>query len=615
MTSRTLILAIVLVLSVVPALADEYVVPLFMSASNAQQQGFIRIVNHSNSAGSVQIRAVDDSGYEPSALSLRIGAGEVVHFNSNDLELGNLGKGLAGSTGAGTGNWRLVLDTSLDIEPLAYVRTADGFLTSIHDMALTADRTHYIPTFNPGSNLNQQSILRLVNRQAEQVNVTIDGLDDRNSHSGTISLALPARNAIVLTAAELEDGPRVAEADGALGDGSGKWRLFIQANRPIHAMSLLEDPNGYLANLSASRKTAEDLSTIVAGLNFTDSGSHTDQSIVEYLNGPVDEGRSPALWAAIVEDGHITALAASGVRRQGSAPEVTARDIVHIGSNTKAMTATMLATLVADGTFTGGWQTTVVDVFPELEDEVHSEYRSVTLRQLVGMAGGIPRDARDWWAHSALPVVRSRYLILREHLALPPAGGAGDYLYSNLSYVVAGAMAERSTGKAWETLMRERLFIPLKMSTAGFGPPGSPGLVDQPWGHRPTTSGQWAPNQRDNSPALGPAGRVHLSLEDWAKFIEIWFPANVPAILDRSQLNELTVPIAGHYAAGWGIATRGWAGGVALNHSGSNLSWHTVLWVAPNLGRAYVAVANSRDDDTFGMLDDIIGDLITHTRP
>lgn len=58
-----------LVLASAFAGADEYVVPLFMSASNPLQQGFVRLINHSTANGVVQIRAVDDSGYEPPALT------------------------------------------------------------------------------------------------------------------------------------------------------------------------------------------------------------------------------------------------------------------------------------------------------------------------------------------------------------------------------------------------------------------------------------------------------------------------------------------------------------------------------------------------------------------
>ena len=44
-------------------------------------------------------------------------------------------------------------------------------------------------------------------------------------------------------------------------------------------------------------------------------------------------------------------------------------------------------------------------------------------------------------------------------------------------------MLEKITGKAYEALVNEKLFEPLHMDTAGFGPPGTPGQVDQPWGH------------------------------------------------------------------------------------------------------------------------------------
>ena len=135
-------------------------------------------------------------------------------------------------------------------------------------MALVVGTTHYIPTFNPGSNANQQSVLRLVNPQEEDVDVTIRGFDDRNEASGTVSLTLAAGHAIRVTAAELEDGPAGSQASGALGDGSGKWRLFVQAVQPILAMSLLEDPNSYLTNLSASRKMEGQLANILVGLNL-----------------------------------------------------------------------------------------------------------------------------------------------------------------------------------------------------------------------------------------------------------------------------------------------------------------------------------------------------------
>ena len=324
--------------------------------------------------------------------------------------------------------------------------------------------------------------------------------------------------------------------------------------------------------------------------------------VLQYLTDPVEQDRSPGLLAAVIDEEGVKGIATSGVRRQGSPEKLTVNDLFHIGSNTKAMTSTMLATLVVDGTFAGGWSTMIADIFPELLGEIHKDYHSVDLSQLVRMKGGVARDAADWWAHRSNPdIIERRYTLLRENLRSPPAGPVGEFLYSNLGYMIAGAMAEKLTGKSWEILMKKRLFTPLGMTTAGFGAPGSPGAVDQPWGHRRDENGEWAPRQFDNASALGPAGTVHLSIEDWAKFIALWFPDEPPVILDRSTLNELITPDSGTYAAGWGVS-RGRRGRKVLNHNGSNNYWYTHLNIYPHNGQAYIAATNSRDDDDTGSL-------------
>ena len=129
-----------------------------------------------------------------------------------------------------------------------------------------------------------------------------------------------------------------------------------------------------------------------------------DQSIVKYLTRPVAAGKSPGLIAAIIDETGVRAIASAGVRKQGSPEKFTINDQVHIGSNTKAMTATMLATLVEDGTFVNGWETTISEVFPELVDEIHPDYYTVTLWQLVSHTGGIARDAQNWFAHGSYQI-------------------------------------------------------------------------------------------------------------------------------------------------------------------------------------------------------------------
>ena len=132
---------------------------------------------------------------------------------------------------------------------LSYARTADGFLTSLHDLAPVAeDGSHVVVFFNPGSNTGQVSKLRLINDGEEAATATVTGIDDHGNGSGTVTLTVPAGSALTFTSAELEAGGDGLA--GRLGDGSGKWRLRVRSDAPIAVMSLLETPSGHLTNVS-----------------------------------------------------------------------------------------------------------------------------------------------------------------------------------------------------------------------------------------------------------------------------------------------------------------------------------------------------------------------------
>ena len=236
------------------AQATEHEIPLFVSASNDMQQGFARIVNHSDDSGTVSIRAIDDSGRAFDPFQISLGPWDAIHFNSDHLEMGDSSRGITG-IGGGTGDWRLVLTSDMNIEVLAYVRTVDGFLTSMHDTVRKPGTRHLVPIFNPGDNSQQASRLRLVNPSGSAAQVTITGVDDQGTRTSDVSLSVPAGEARSVTARQLEMGH--SSLTGRLDDGTGKWRLFVTSDRDIHVMSLLESATGHLTNLSASTSVTD----------------------------------------------------------------------------------------------------------------------------------------------------------------------------------------------------------------------------------------------------------------------------------------------------------------------------------------------------------------------
>ncbi len=320
----------------------------------------------------------------------------------------------------------------------------------------------------------------------------------------------------------------------------------------------------------------------------------------------------PGIVAALVVGDRIVAQGVCGERRSGSGIPLTLDDKLHLGSCTKAMTATMIATLVADEKLT--WETAPTEVWRTLHRSIHSDFEDVTMEILLAHRSGLPKDV-NWWQLPGKTPRSQRAQLVREVLSKEAEARPGEYLYSNLGYAIAGAMAERMTGKGWRDLMQERLFSPLGMNSAGFGPPSENKATDQPWGHRPSEEGLEAV-QIDNAPSLGPAGTVHMSIADWAKFASLHLKAHPQraAVLTDEAIDAIHQPFPGSknpaYGFGWITTRRGWGGGDVLTHTGSNTTWHATIWIAPQRNFALLAVTNTGAENAHETCDETILKLL-----
>jgi CubicO group peptidase (beta-lactamase class C family) len=330
----------------------------------------------------------------------------------------------------------------------------------------------------------------------------------------------------------------------------------------------------------------------------------------------------PALAAALVRDGNLAAVGAVGVRKVGSPERVTPDDRFHLGSCGKAMTATVCARLVEQGKLR--WNSTVAEVFPDLAEKIDADFRPATLEHLLthraGISEGVAFNTTTWpkiWELTG-PLDEQRRQVIELVLRDKPAAPLGTaYEYSNCGYAIAGAMCERVAGRPWEELMRELLFDPLGMATAGFGPPGTMGTVDQPWGHRfGFFTGKWTPMppepKSDNPAAIGPAGRIHCTLADWAAFAALHLRAYGGDPLIRADTVRLlhSPTLGGDYAFGWTVQERDWAGGKVLTHTGSNTMWYAVVWLAPARNFAVLAATNLGTQAAFSACDAAVSKLI-----
>lgn len=325
------------------------------------------------------------------------------------------------------------------------------------------------------------------------------------------------------------------------------------------------------------------------------------QDVSELLAPLVEKHKVPALAAAVIDGDRVTKQGAAGIRARGKKPKVELDDLWHLGSCTKAMTATLCARLVEQGALK--WDSKVGDLCADQIEQIHADFRSVTLEQLLSHRAGLS-------ANPPLPLWlklrgqdgsrEAREMLLSNGwLKSAPAHSPGSkWEYSNAGYMLAGLMAERATNKDWEVLMREQLFEPLGMKSAGFGAPGSADKVDQPRGHNILGFAMTPGKEADNPRGLGPAGTVHCSLHDWAKFISLHLHAarGEYRLLSQESFAKLhsAKPIddKSGYALGWVTLEREWAGGETLMHNGSNTMWYAVVWIGPKQNFAVLAVTN-----------------------
>jgi CubicO group peptidase (beta-lactamase class C family) len=297
---------------------------------------------------------------------------------------------------------------------------------------------------------------------------------------------------------------------------------------------------------------------------------------------------------AIVRGESLTNIGAAGIRKIGSAEPMQVEDQVHIGSNAKAMTATLLGMLVDDGLI--DWSSTIREVFPEVASRLHSDFRTVRLSDLLTHVAGLPKDT-SWGRFPGRTSTDQRRSALVTLLSQPALSRPGTvYAYSNAGYVIAGLMAEQVSGQPWEELMQQRLFEPLRMKTAGFGPPvqSNRDRVDQPWGHR-EMFGRIEPVMNDNPPCMGPAGTVHCSVPDWGRFASLHLRGaeGRGRLLKPATFQALHTPEPGfNYAGGWTVAERSWAGGQTLSHNGSNTYWYATIWIIPAFDLATLVATN-----------------------
>ncbi len=339
----------------------------------------------------------------------------------------------------------------------------------------------------------------------------------------------------------------------------------------------------------------------------------------------------PALGGVYAVAGKPVASVMTGVRKLGDAEPATLGDKFHLGSCTKAMTATLAAILIEQGKL--AWTSTLGELFPEITS-MHTDYKSVTLEMLLAHRGGTPIDLLGldggslWdklWEDSGTPAA-SRQTFTETILTRAPEIAPGSaFAYNNAGYMIAGAALEKLAGKSFEDLLTSELFVPLGMGSCGFGAPGdgAAAVPDQPWPHEPGADGKLQPLApqpgADNPSGLTPAGRVHCTAADWLKFLTLQidgFHGEATPVLHKASFTKLHTSYPGqeYTYGGWFRTTAPWSSGPVFNHAGSNTLNYVNVWLDPTVRAVVLTLSNAGNDKAAAASHEVVQRLLDYKR-
>ncbi|MBO6656089.1 MAG: DUF1588 domain-containing protein [Pseudomonadales bacterium] len=294
--------------AIAPGEGNSRKLTLVEPADQTSRNSSLRIMNTSNNVATVTISATDDDGAPAPGgdVTMTLSPNQTQHVSIADLESGNINAGISGMLGDGNGRWRMTVASTDTLEVMSLVETTDNLMANISRAVPSSGNVHEVPVFNPASNTERRSSVRVTNETNSQAAITITGYDDAgNSEDTPITFDLPGQEAMDITAQELEAGDAERFA-GAFGDGAGKWRLTITATQSVSVQGTLDNTAGFITNLSRATEgeTIEEVQDSFAYYEENISSTVQQKCIICHVANGV-AGLTRLLYVPTSESGYL----------------------------------------------------------------------------------------------------------------------------------------------------------------------------------------------------------------------------------------------------------------------------------------------------------------------
>lgn len=311
-----------------------------------------------------------------------------------------------------------------------------------------------------------------------------------------------------------------------------------------------------------------------------------DQSVepIKTLFSGLISDRDPGAAVAVVKDGVVVLESGYGITDLRTRRRIDARTNFRLASVTKQFTAAAVMLLVRDGKLR--YDNRLTDVFPDFP----AYGRAITIRHLLNHTSGL-RDYEDLIppADPNLPVEEVQIndsgvleLLKKQDSGKFPPGTR--WAYSNSGYVLLGVIVERASGRSFGDFLRDRIFVPLKMTRTLAYERGRNEVPDRAFGHTREAQGWRETDQSPTSATLGDGG-IYSSISDliqWDRSLSLHTLLSEREM--RPALASVQVPegrpeepdgTPADYGFGWFLNP--WKGHARMWHYGETAGFRTAI--------------------------------------
>lgn len=312
------------------------------------------------------------------------------------------------------------------------------------------------------------------------------------------------------------------------------------------------------------------------------------------------DGQVPGLSIAIVHQDEVVYVGGFGLREAGKGDSVDADTVFQIASLSKPVSSTVVASLVGGGLI--GWDSRITQLDPAFALFDAYPTQQVTVRDLFNHRSGLPGSAGD----DIEDIGYGREEVMHRLRLVPPSSSfRAGYAYSNAGITAGALAAVRSTGKIWEDVAEERLFLPLAMRSTSYR---HADFLSRP--NRAALHiggiGKWAAGLTRDPSAQAPAGGVSSSARDLANWVRLelaggkfdgrqLIAADALAATHVPLMARGSNPISGaqsFYGLGWNVEFG--RHGLSWGHAGAfSLGARTLATLYPDSDLGIVILTNA----------------------